>query len=97
MNLKEARNSGIKYCAETKSGYTYISHDNTNKFYLTEKQDANAVFTVGRNGSLRAYIHTNYAADFHKELKKRRNIRRKNGKKKVADICNREYEVETTE
>lgn len=92
MNLKEARKQGIKYCAESKSNYTYISYDDTKKFYLTEKADANAVFTVGRNGSLRAYIKTNYAADFHKELKKRRNVRRNNRKKKITEIYNREYE-----
>ena len=92
MNLKEARSSGIKYCEENKCNYTYISHDNTRKFYLTEKEEAHTVFTVGKNGSLRPYIRTDYAADFHKELKKRRNVRRNNGKRKIADIHNREYE-----
>ena len=92
MNLKEARNSGIKYCEENKSNFIYISHDNTRKFYLTEKEDAYTVFTVGKNGSLKAYLHTNYASEFHKELKKRKNDRRKNGKRKIAEICNREFE-----
>ena len=92
MNLKEARSAGIKYCEENKCHFTYISHDNTRKFYLVEKDDANTVFTVGKNGSLKAYIHTNYSAEFHKELKRRKNVRRKNYKKKMTDTCNREYE-----
>lgn len=92
MNLKEARKQGISYCADNKCNYTYISYDNTRKFYLTDKEDANAVFTVNKNGSLRAYIKTNYAADFHKELKRRKNVRRKDGKKKIAEIHNRGYE-----
>ena len=92
MNLREARNLGIKYCEENKSNFTYISHDNTKKFYLTEKVDAYTVFTVGKNGSLRAYLRTDYAAEFHKELKKRKNIRRKNDKRKIANMCNREFE-----
>lgn len=90
MNLKEARKAGIKYCENNKCNYTYISYDNAKKFYLTEKEDANTVFTVNKNGSLRAYLHTNYAADFHKELKRRKNVRRKNGKKKIAEMCNHE-------
>jgi hypothetical protein len=92
MKLKEARNLGIKYCNENKCNYTYISHDNTNEFYLTEKEDAHTVFTVNKNGSFRALHTTNYAREFHKELKRRKNIRRKNGKRKIAEICNREFE-----
>ena len=96
MTLKEVRKLGIKYCEENKCNYTYISYEDTRKFYLAEKENANTVFTVNKNGSLRAYIKTNYAADFHKELKRRKNVRRSNGKKKVAEIHNREY-VEVAE
>lgn len=96
MKLKEVRNLGIKYCEENKSDYTYISHDNVGEFYLTAKEDANTVFVVKKNGSLKALFTTNYAVEFHKELKRRKNIRRKNGKKKIAEICNREY-VEVAE
>lgn len=97
MKLKEVRNLGIKYCEENKCKYTYISHNDTDEFYLTENEDRNTVFLVNRNGSLDAYLSTPYASDFHKELKKRRNKRRKNYKKKLADMCNSDYEIEKEE
>lgn len=90
MILKEARSFGIKYCEENKCNYTYISHDNARKFYLTEKEDANTVFTVNKNGSLRAYIRTDYSANFHKELKRRKNVRRRDEKRKTAEMINME-------
>lgn len=95
MTLKEVRKLGIKYCEENKITYTYISHDNNNGFYLTDKESSQTVFFVNRNGSLKACYATKYAADFHKELKRRKNARRKDGKKKMAEAHNREYEVET--
>ena len=93
MKLKEARKWAIKYCDENKCKYTYVSHNNVEEFYLTDKEDKHTVFLVNRNGSLNAYRDTQYAVDFHKELKKRRN-ERNNGKKKIAEISNRDYETE---
>ena len=94
MKLKEVRNLGIKYCEENKCNYTYISHNETENFYLVNKENKNTVFLVNKNGSLDACYNTKYAVDFHKELKKRRKNRRKNDKRKVADMCNRDY-IET--
>lgn len=89
MKLKEARKLGIDYCEENNCNYTYISHDSTNEFYLTEEESKNTVFLVKKNGGLNAYRGTSYAADFHKELKKRRNKKKKNdGKKKIAEMLN---------
>ena len=90
MKLKEARKLAIKYCEENKCNYTYISHDNVEEFYLTDKEDKHTVFFVNKNGSLRVCRSTEYAVDFHKELKKRKKTRRKNGKRTVAEIANRE-------
>ena len=84
MKLKEVRKLGIKYCEENNCNYTYISHDNVNEFYLTEEENKHTVFLVKRNGGLNAYRGTNYAADFHKELKKRRSNKRQSGKREVA-------------
>lgn len=95
MKLKDVRKLGIKYCEENNCNYTYISHDDTNEFYLTDKEHKCTVFTVKRNGSLDAYLSTNYAADFHKELKRRKNARMNNGKRQMAEMLNHEYEVET--
>jgi predicted nucleotide-binding protein (sugar kinase/HSP70/actin superfamily) len=90
MKLKEARNLAIKYCEENKCNYTYISHNNVEEFYLTDKEDKHTVFFVNRNGSLKPCRTTEYAAEFHKELKRRKKNRRKNGKRVVADIVNRD-------
>lgn len=94
MKLKEVRKLGIKYCEENNCNYTYIAHDSTNEFYITEKEDKHTVFLVKKNGGLNAYRGTNYAVDFHKELKKRRSNRRKSGKREIAEIINGEDEVE---
>lgn len=95
MKLKEVRTLGIKYCEENNCNYTYIAHDSTNEFYLTEKEDKHTVFIVKKNGGLNAYRGTIYAVDFHKELKKRRNNRKKkDSKKRIADIINSNDEVD---
>ncbi len=94
MKLKEARKAGIKYCEENKCNYGYISHDDLNEFYVTAKEDKHTVFLVNRNGSLDAYKTTKYASDFHKELKRRKQNRRSNGKRVIADMCNSVYERE---
>jgi hypothetical protein len=93
MRLSDVRKLGIKYCEENNCNYTYISHNNVEEFYLTDKEDKNAVFFLNKNGSLRACRNTEYAIDFHKELKRRKKRRRNNGKKAVAEIANR-VEVE---
>ena len=90
MKLKEVRKLGIKYCEENNCNYTYISHDNVSEFYLTDKEGKHTVFLVSRNGSLDAYLTTKYATDFHKELKRRKKNRRENGKRKIAEIANRD-------
>lgn len=90
MKLKEARSLAIKYCEENSCNYTYISHDNVNEFYLTEKEDKHTVFFLSKNGSLNACRNTQYAVDFHKELRKRKKSKRKNYKKKMAELVNRD-------
>ena len=92
MKLKEARNLAIKYCEENKCNYTYISHNNVEEFYLTDKEDKHTVFYINKNGSLNACRSTQYAVDFHKELKKRKKNRRKNYKQKMAEVINRDDE-----
>lgn len=98
MKLRDVRKLAIKYCEQNKSNYAYISHDNVSEFYLTDKETKYTVFLVNKNGSLDAYLNTAYAAEFHQELKKRKNNRRKTskktGKKKIAEMCNHDYEVE---
>lgn len=94
MKLKEARNLGIKYCEENKCKYTYISHDDTNEFFLTDKEHKHTVFLVNRNGRLNAYLATKYAVDFHKELKRRKNNRRTSDKRKAAEVINHSFEEE---
>lgn len=89
MKLKEARNLGIKYCEENHCSYACISHNNNEEFYLVENEDKHTVFFVNKNGSLNACRNTEYAVNFHKELRRRKNKRR-NGKKSVADIANRD-------
>ena len=90
MKLKEARSLAIKYCEENNCNYTYISHNNTEEFYLIEKEDKNTVFFVNKNGSLRACRTTQYAVDFHKELKRRKKNRKNDGKRKIVEMCNRD-------
>lgn len=96
MKLKEVRSLGIKYCADNNCNYTYISHDSTNEFDLTDKEDKHTVFLVKKNGGLNAYRGTNYAVDFHKELKKRRN-QRKSTKRQMAEMLNKDDEVDIVE
>ena len=88
MKLKEARKLGIEYCETNNCNYTYIAHDKTNEFYLTENEDKHTVFFVKKNGGLNAYRGTNYAVEFHKELKKRRNKRRIDKRKLIEMIDN---------
>lgn len=91
MKLKEARNAAIKYCEENKCNYTYVSYSDLEEFYPTAKENQHTVFFVNKNGSLNACRTTQYAIDFHKELKKRKKSRRKNDKKKLAEVVNREF------
>ena len=90
MKLKDVRKLAIKYCEENNCKYTYISHNDTDEFYLTELEDKHTVFYINRNGSLNACRNTEYAADFHKELRRRKKNRNKSGKKEVARIANRD-------
>ena len=90
MKLKDVRKIAIKYCEENKCKYTYISYNDTDEFYLTESEDKHTVFYINRNGSLNACRNTEYAAEFHKELRRRKKIRNKSGKKEVAHIANRD-------
>ncbi len=94
MKLKEARNAAIKYCEENNCNYTYISHSDLEDFYPTAKENQQTVFFVNKNGSLNACRATQYAVDFHKELKKRKKNRRNNYKKKIAEVVNRDFENE---
>lgn len=94
MKLKDVRKLGIEYCETNNCNYTYIAHDGTNEFYLTEKEDNHTVFLIKRNGGLNAYRGTNYAADFHRELKKRRNNRRKNDKRRLSEMVNGGHEAD---
>ena len=59
-------------------------HVNKNEYLHENNQDLN------KNGSMDAYLGTKYAADFHKEYKKRNN-KRNSDKKKLADMCNYDY------
>ena len=54
-------------------------------FYLTKTEDKHVVFLVNKNGSLDAYTSTNYAIDFHKELKRRKQHRRQGNKRKTLE------------
>jgi hypothetical protein len=92
MKLKEARKLAIDYCEENNCNYTYISHNDVEEFYLTDKQDKHTVFFINRNGSLNACRATQYAVDFHKELKRRKKNRSNNNKKAMADMLNRDSE-----
>lgn len=90
MKLRDVRKLGIEYCEENNCNYTYISHDTVKEFYLTDKEDKHTVFIMNRNGSLKACRTTEYAVDFHKELKRRKKNRMKNDKRKMADFVNRD-------
>lgn len=94
MKLKEARNLAIKYCEENKCNYTYISYSDLEEFYLTEKENQHTVFFINRNGSLKPCRLTQYAVDFHKELKKRKKQRRNNNKRIMAEAANRDLSNE---
>lgn len=92
MKLKEARNLAIKYCEENNCNYTYISHSDTEQFYLTENEGNHTVFFVNKNGSLTACRTTQYAVDFHKELKRRKKNRKNSGKRVMAEILTSDNE-----
>lgn len=88
MKLKEVRSLAIQYCEENNCNYTYISHNNVEEFYLVDKEDKHTVFFINRNGSLKPCRNTEYAVDFHKELKRRKKNRRASGKKQIAEVAN---------
>lgn len=92
MKLKEARKMAIKHCEENNCNYTYISHDNISEFYLTDNENQHTVFFVNKNGSLNACRSTQYAVDFHKELKRRKKNKKNNDKRVMADMLNRDDE-----
>lgn len=94
MKLKEVRKTGIKYCNENNCNYTLIAYDEVEEFYLTTNDERHAVFVVGKNGSLKPYKASVYSVNFHKERKRRKNSRKKNGKRKITDMYNKEYEQE---
>lgn len=91
MKLKEARKLGIDYCKNNKCNYTYISANNMGGFYLSSTGDDHTVFLVNKNGSLDTYLGTNYAANFHKEFKKKNSNRRNDNKRKLADASNYDF------
>ena len=97
MKLKDIRKIAIEYCRNNNCKYTYISHNDIEEFYLTDNEDRHTVFLVNKNGSLSAYLATKYAQDFHKELKRRKKNRRKNDKRKIADVANRSHEARVGE
>lgn len=90
MKLKEVRKLAINYCQENNQNYTHIGHDESDGFYITDRDDNRIVFLINRNGSLTACHNTSYAIDFHKELKRRKKNRRRNDKRKIAEIANRD-------
>lgn len=96
MKLKDVRKLAIEYCEKNDCSYVCIAHDNVKEFYLTEDEDKHTVFFINKNGSLNPCRSTDYAVDFHKELKRRKKNRRKNDKKKFAEECNRGYEAESS-
>ena len=96
MKLKDARKLGIKYCLDNNCNYTYISYDNTNEYYLTDKECLNTVFLVNKNGSLDTCLSTKYSIDFHNDYKRKGNNRRRNDKRKTTEMFDYdcEYDVE---
>lgn len=97
MKLSDVRKLGIKYCEDNNCNYTYISHNNVEEFYLADKEDKHTVFFLNKNGSLRACRATEYAVDFHKELRRRKKNRRNSNKRNIADIANRDLVNEDEE
>lgn len=97
MKLKEARSAAIKYCEENNCRHTYISYNDLEEFYLTTEEAQDTVFFVRKNGSLSACRRTRYAAEFHKELKKRKKVKRNTYKQKMAEIANSEMADENEE
>ncbi len=95
MKLKQARKLAINYCDENNCNYTFIAHDDNNAFYITDSEERHTVFVVNKNGSLNAYRNTQYAVDFHKELKRRKKGRKNNSKRVIAEILNRDDEEVT--
>ena len=89
MKLKEVRKLAIDYCEENKCNYTYISHNNVEEFYLTDKEDRHCVFFINKNGSLKPCRSTQYAVDFHKELRRRKKNKRKNDKQQITEVFHR--------
>ena len=88
MKLKEARKAAIKYCKENNCNYTYISFSDLEDFYPISKENQHTVFFVNKNGSLNACRATQYAIDFHKELRRRKKNRKNNSKRIVAEMLN---------
>ena len=73
------------------------NYSDLEEFYQTAKENQHTVFFANKNGSLRACRNTQYAIDFHKELKKRKKNRRKSYKRKMSDAANRELMSENEE
>ena len=92
MKLKDARKSAIKYCEENNCNYTYISFSDLEEFYITSKENQHTVFFVSKNGSLNACRSTQYAIDFHKELRRRKKNRKSSNKRIMAEMLNSDEE-----
>ena len=90
MKLRDVRKLGIRHCEENNCKYVCISYDDVEEFYLTSKEDKHTVFFMNKNGSLKPCRNTQYAAEFHKELRKRKNRRNKSSKKQIAEAYNRD-------
>ena len=88
MKLRDARKVGIKYCENNNCNYACISYSDEYEYTVTDKECKNTVYFINRNGSLDAYLGTNYAANYHKQHEKREKGRGKNGKKELSEICN---------
>lgn len=86
-NLKETRKLGIAYCKKNGCGYTYISANNVDGFYLSATGDDHTVFMLNSNGSLHPMMVTSFAADFHKHFKKRTE-RDRDWKRTLAELAN---------
>lgn len=86
-NLKEIRKLGIDYCKKNLCGYTYISANNVDGFYISVTGDDHTVFMLNSNGSLHPIMGTSFAVDFHKHFKKRTE-RSRDGKKTLAELAN---------
>lgn len=97
MKLDEVRKIGIEYCAKNNCNYVCISHEKDKGFYMTEDEDKHTVFYMNKNGSLNPCRSTEYAVNFHKELKRRKKNRRKFDKRKFAEEYNRSYETKSSD